>query len=432
MNNKCILLFFVFFILLILFSNKVNYKEKLKNKNINNIYSDKFSHVNVVYKNSKLLETIDSKYQEIKIYYDIFFGYMLVIDNDVQITENDQYIYHEMIVNFPLNYNHNGKKVLVIGGGDGGTVTEICKFKNIDEIIWIEIDKEVINICEKYFPHLSSGRYDKRTKLIIDDGAKWVKNNLKIYEKYFDFIIIDSSDYTAALSLFTDEFYSNISKLLSENGILNFNYGSVLWDDFSFLDDSIYFKSIFKYIDFYKCNIPTYASGGYLFCFCSNKINVKNTPIIDKSYDTIYYNEKIHKSSLSLLNHYDELMDKNKEKHNLGYIYTFDIKNVNFELLNNINELDNLLNEITKKFNLTVISTQKKKFNPIGVTILKLLSESHISIHTWPEYNKCSIDLFSCSKFEWNYNNNNIIKFLIIFFNITENDINFNYINRFI
>ena len=186
MNNIYILLFFVIFILLILLKNQMNCKENLKNtkKSTNkNVYSDKFSKVDIVYKNSKLIEKINSKYQEIKMYYDTFFGYMLVIDDDVQITESDQYIYHEMIVNFPLNYNHNGKKVLVIGGGDGGTVTEICKFKNIDEIIWIEIDQEVINICEKYFPNLSSGRYDKRTKLVIDDGAKWVKDNLKTYKR---------------------------------------------------------------------------------------------------------------------------------------------------------------------------------------------------------------------------------------------------------
>lgn len=408
-------------------------KRKLKNKKIPiKKYSDKYSHVDVIYKKSKLLETVKSEYQTIEIYDDDFFGYLLVIDDDIQITENDQYIYHEMIVNFPLNYNHNGKKVLVIGGGDCGTVTEICKYDNIDEIIWVEIDKEVIKICEKYFPELSKGKYDKRTTLVIDDGAKWVRDNLNKYSNYFDFIIIDSSDYTAALTLFTEEFYTNISKLLSENGILNLNYGSLLWDNFEYMDENIILKNIYKYVDFYKCNIPTYASGGYLFCFCSNKINVRNTPIEDKSIDTKYYNNKIHKSSLVLLNHYDKyVINNNEETRSLGMLYTVDIKNANSKLLDDINKLDILLEEIVKKYNLTILSTQKKKFNPIGVTILKLLSESHISIHTWPEYNKCSIDLFTCGKFNWTYNEkDNMIQYLMRFFDISENDIKFNYIDR--
>lgn len=444
MNNKNILIIFFIFLIILQIENKFNKKSKelIKNTNYKIIpkkkkkvvdkkpYIDNFSHINIVYKNSKLIKTVKSKFQKIQIYYDKFFGYMLIIDNDVQITEHDQYIYHEMIVNFPLNYNHNGKKVLVIGGGDCGTVTEICKFNNIEEIIWIEIDKEVINICEKYFPHLSTGRYDKRTKLFIEDGAKWVKNNLEKYKKYFDFIIIDSSDYNTALTLFTFEFYSNVSKLLSEKGILNFNYSSIFWDDYSYMAPAL--KKIFKYVDFYKCNIPTYASGGYLFCFCSNKINVQNTPIQDKSYDTLYYNKNIHKSSLVLHDFYEKnnKIDIEPEK-TLGYLYTFDVKNINSELLDNIEKLDELLNEIVKIFDLNILSTQKKKFKPIGVTILKLLSESHISIHTWPEYKKCSIDLFTCGKFKWNHDSkNNIIIYLMEFFNINENSIKFNYLNR--
>ena len=344
-----------------------------------------------------------------------------------------------MLVHVPLNYNHYGKTVLIIGGGDGGTLREVCKYKNIEKIILIEIDKMVIDIAKQYFPKLASSYNDKRLELLILDGAKWIKDNLIKYKKYFDFVLVDSTDYSTALSLFTEEFYKNISIILTKDGILSFNCMSISYEEKDIQDLYKNMNKFYKYTNLYQVFIPTYVSGHYSFCFNSNKIDPLNTPINFQKFNKMktncaYYNENIHLSSFHLPNKLIKKVDQER----LGTTYIMDIKNVNFNILNNYNLLKKILHLIVRLYKLTIVNESFKIFKPQGITICIVLEESHLTIHTWPEKGKCCIDLFSCSDFHWNFintNNNsklNIKNILKYFFKNNDNDYNIKSINRYV
>ena len=422
---------------------KKYYKYKNKYRNIKDekhkngkFFIDKISNPNIdmLYKNKKLLYSTKSDFQKIEVYNHSFFNNILVIDDDLQLTEYDEKTYHEMIVHVPMNYKEKAKKVLIIGGGDCGTLTEACKHTNVDEIIMIEIDKEVINTAEKYFNHLTTGLYNKRTTLIIDDGYKWIKRNIEKYKNYFDVIIVDSTDYTTALSLFTDDFYKKISKILHQDGVFSFNCMSISWMEIDINDVYKQMGLFFKYVNLYQAFIPTYASGHYSFCFCSNSIDPRNTPINfsafnKKKINCKYYNKDIHKSSFFLPNKYEKENLISKER--LGSIFMIDIKNIEYQKLNDMSTIKKLFNLICEYYKLSVVAISEKQFEPHGITVVYTLSESHLSIHTWPEKGKCCIDLFTCGKFKWYFNKNgNLTKLISVYFNTSDKNIKINSLER--
>lgn len=407
---------------------------KSKYKKDGKYFIDINDEVDILYKNKSLLYSIKSEYQKIEVFDHSFFGNILVIDDDLQLTENDERVYHEMIVHVPMNYLEKAKKVLIIGGGDCGTLTEVCKHPNVEEIIMIEIDQEVINVAKKYFSQLTTGLNDKRTKLIIADGYKWLIENLEKYRAYFDVIIVDSTDYTTALSLFTDDFYKKISLVLNDFGVFGFNCISISWMEVDIEDIYRQMFEIFKYVNLYQAFIPTYASGHYAFCICSNTIDPRNTPINvqafnEKKIKCDYYNKDVHKGSFFLPNKYE----KNNliETERLGSTIIIDISDIESSILNNIVLIRSLLDKICQEYKLNIVGKSEKVFKPQGLTVNYLLSESHLTIHTWPEKGKCCIDLFTCGDFKWYIDGKyNLSRLLAKFFNISKSNIRVSSIER--
>ncbi|MDP8226100.1 MAG: hypothetical protein P9L89_00455 [Candidatus Celaenobacter polaris] len=126
---------------------------------------------------TKSLEKIKSEFQEIEVVESESFGKILLIDGVIMLTEADEFCYHEMIVHVPLCVHTKAQKVLVIGGGDGGTVREILKHDNIKEVEVCEIDEKVIEVSKKHFPYLANGFNDPRVKIYCEDGNKFIKNH---------------------------------------------------------------------------------------------------------------------------------------------------------------------------------------------------------------------------------------------------------------
>ena len=371
-------------------------------------FIEKSKYIDTIYKNKELLFNRKSEIgQDIKVYNNAFFGNILTIDNDLQLTEYDECNYHEMMVHVPLNYKENNNiKVLIIGGGDGGTLREVCKHNNVSEIIMIEIDQLVIDVSKKYFKKCSNSFNDKRLKLIIEDASEYINRNINLYNNYFDIILLDSTDFNKSDTLVTDDFYLNINKILNYYGIFCFNCLSLSWEKEGYDEVMNDMNDFFKYTNLYQLFQPTYHSGHYTFCINSNYIDFLNTPIDvnkfkKKKIDCFYYNIDVHKSSFYLPNEYTEQLSANKR---LGTSYMIDIKNCSYDKLNDKNLLIKLLRKIIELYSLTEIKggLSYHKFKPYGITINILLKESHITIHSWPEKKKCTIDLFSCTKFKWN------------------------------
>ncbi len=197
--------------------------------------------------------------QDVRIFDNPMYGRVLTLDGVVQLTEADEYTYHEMMAHVPLFAHGNAKKVLIIGGGDGGCMREVLLHDEVEEVVLIDIDRYVIELSKKYFPKVSNGAFeDPRSRVVIADGAKFVKET----DETFDVIICDTTDPIGPGEvLFTSEFYSDCSKLLNADGIMVNQHG-VPFTQMSELTDSYQRRlPYFKDVSFYTVVVPTYVGG---------------------------------------------------------------------------------------------------------------------------------------------------------------------------
>ena len=158
-----------------------------------------------------------SEYQRISVYDSPEFGRILTLDSVLMLTERDEFIYHEMITHVPMAVNPKIKTVLVIGAGDGGVARELSKYRTIESIDVVEIDRRVVEVCREYLPQTACGFDDPRVTLRFEDGLKFVRHT----QSRYDLIIVDSTDPSGPGEvLFTTEFYGGCMNALTENGIL--------------------------------------------------------------------------------------------------------------------------------------------------------------------------------------------------------------------
>ncbi|MBI4709065.1 MAG: polyamine aminopropyltransferase [Candidatus Portnoybacteria bacterium] len=255
-------------------------------------------------------------YQKIEIVDSLGFGKVLFIDGLVQTTQADEFIYHEMISHVPLLLHPNPKKVLIIGGGDGGVLREVLKHP-VKEAIMVEIDQDVIRACERFMPEISEGAFqNKNAKIIIDDGFKFVKNQ----KDAFDLIIVDSCDPLGpAKKLFNPEFYKNVYLALKKEGVAVFQSGSTFMQQKelrAFFEKN---KSYFPFVRMYLTAIPTYEGGFYGFTLVSKKINPDKEGLaaVEKKFKNLnlktkYYNPQIHFASFVLPNYIKDYLTSKK------------------------------------------------------------------------------------------------------------------------
>jgi spermidine synthase len=245
-----------------------------------------------------VLYTGHSEYQEIQILDTVEFGRALILDNTYQTTEKDEFIYHELISHPALFTHPNPKKVLVIGGGDGGTVREVVKHKSVEKVDFVELDEKVVEVCKKYMPTLSSEIDNEKVNTIFTDGIKYVAET----EERYDVIIVDCPDPVGpAKGLFEKEFYKNVYKCLNDDGVMVQQTESPLFNKDLIKDIQTYLKDAgFNIIKPLVYAIPTYPSGFWSFTLASKKYNPLEVPSEKikeklKDMETKYYDEDVHK-----------------------------------------------------------------------------------------------------------------------------------------
>jgi spermidine synthase len=167
----------------------------------------------------KVIFSGKTPYQHIEIFDTADFGRMLVLDGLIQLCTKYEYVYHEMLVHPALLYHPHPRRVLIIGGGDGGAVREAVKHP-LEEVALVDIDKRVIDVSRKYLPTVSAGAFrDPRVKIYNEDAVNFIKR----YPGYFDVIINDSTDeYGPSHPLWSSAFYKGISGALRRRGIAGF------------------------------------------------------------------------------------------------------------------------------------------------------------------------------------------------------------------
>ncbi|SCJ04229.1 Spermidine synthase [uncultured Clostridium sp.] len=267
--------------------------------------------VNFSMKVKSHLYSAQSEFQKIDIIDTYEFGRVLVIDNWTMVTEKDEFIYHEMITHVALATNPEIKNVLVIGAGDGGTVRELTRYNNIENIDMVEIDELVVKASIEHLPFTSNKLSDPRVNLYFEDGIKFVKNK----ENLYDLIIVDSTDPIGpGEGLFTTEFYTDCYNALTEKGILINQCESPYYSHNAYEMKRSYKKlnNLFNICKAYQYHMPTYPSGHMIFCFASKVLD----PIKDLNsekwnklgLETKYYNTELHKGAFYLPNYVTKLL----------------------------------------------------------------------------------------------------------------------------
>jgi len=251
----------------------------------------------------KNVYSIFTKYQKLTFLETEDFGKVLVLDDLVQLTERDEFIYHEMISHVAINtFPRKIEKVLIIGGGDGGTAREVLKYDFIKEIHLVEIDKEVIEIAKKHMPFTAKAFEDKRLKVFIEDGRNFVRNT----QNKYDVVLVDCSDPIGPSKvLFEKDFYQDCFKILKEDGIFVTQSESPFYSLDIIKDIIKNLKISFPIVKLYTANIPTYPAGYWSFTLASKvydplKVDMEKLKDNIKGKNLKYYNEEIHFSSFAL------------------------------------------------------------------------------------------------------------------------------------
>ncbi|KAK3599595.1 hypothetical protein CHS0354_035836 [Potamilus streckersoni] len=245
-----------------------------------------------------------SKYQDVMVFRSKTHGNVLILDGVIQCTEKDEFSYQEMMAHIPLNSHPDPKKVLIIGGGDGGVLREVVKHPFVQTVDQCEIDEKVIEVSKKYLPHMACGFDSPKVNLHIGDGFDFMKK----HKGEYDVIITDSSDPVGpASSLFQKSYYELMKAALKPDGILCCQ-GECLWLHLNLIKEMLTFcKTVFPVSDYAFTTIPTYPSGqiGFILCSSNPDTNFKE-PVTTwgtkelKILKLKYYNSDVHRAAFTL------------------------------------------------------------------------------------------------------------------------------------
>lgn len=214
----------------------------------------------------KPLYSKQSPFQKVEILNSKGLGKILTLDDLMMTTVEDEFFYHEMIVHIPLCSHKNPENVLVIGGGDGGTVREVLKHKTIKNVDLCEIDELVIEASKEFLPSIAGKLNDKRVQIYVQDAIEFIKTRKNVY----DIVLIDSTDPMGpGEGLFTEEFYTNVKDSLKEGGIVVAQSESPFANKNEMRKMYILLNKVFKSVMPYAGPIPTYPGGYWSFAFCT-------------------------------------------------------------------------------------------------------------------------------------------------------------------
>ncbi len=257
--------------------------------------------VGLSFKIEKTLFSDKSKFQQVDVLKSHGHGVMLFLDGAVMLSELDEFVYHEMIAHVPLFVHPSPERVLVIGGGDGGTVREALKHRSIKRLVMVEIDEMVVQVCREYLPTVSCAMDDPRLEILFEDGVKFVSDN----KERFDIVMVDSTDPVGpAAPLFDKAFYKNVADILEPDGIMITQAESPFYDHKIQQSMLMNQRPFFKRLHIYMYSNLTYPGGLWSFGFASKGL----CPLIDfeparvkkSGVSTRYYNAGLHFSSFTL------------------------------------------------------------------------------------------------------------------------------------
>ncbi len=263
--------------------------------------------VGLTFRIKDILYSGHSKYQRIMVVDTYELGKVLILYGSIMFTEKDEYFYHEMLAHVGMFAHPNPERVLIIGGGDGGTLREVCKHPTVKHVDLVDIDSEVVRISREFFPNIASSFDDPRVTVHFEDGARFVKET----DNRYDVVFVDSSDPVGpATSIFSHEFYEAIKAHLTENGLMVAQSESPFYHSQFITNLFADLKRVFPYVKMYLSWMPAYPSGMWSYAFAS--LGTDHLP--KRSPENLngklrFYNPELHKAAFVLPNFVREMVE---------------------------------------------------------------------------------------------------------------------------
>lgn len=254
------------------------------------------------FKIKRLLHSEQTPYQRIDIYETVDWGNLMVLDDCFMLTSRDNFFYHEMM-SHPAMYTHpRVKRVVIIGGGDCGTLKEVLKHEEVEQVVQCEIDERVTRLSERYFPELCSANKDPRAQLIFDDGIRYMR---ELESESVDLVIVDSTDPVGpAEGLFNQAFYQSCLKALRPGGIVVQQSESPLVHVGLLQNLRTQMKGAgFSYLRTLCFPQPCYPSGWWSATMARKGVDLKSfreRGAETKKFETQYYNVDTHRAALAV------------------------------------------------------------------------------------------------------------------------------------
>lgn len=254
---------------------------------------------------NKMLHEVRTEHQHLVIFENNRMGRVMALDGVIQTTEADEFIYHEMLTHVPILAHGRAKRVLIIGGGDGGMLREVTKHDTVEHITMVEIDATVVDMCKTFLPNHSAGAFDDpRLNLVIDDGMRFVATT----EEKFDIIISDSTDPIGPGEvLFSENFYQACRRCLNDDGILVTQNGTPFMQLSEVKTTASRMDGLFADWHFYMAAVPTYIGGSMTFAWGSTNSDYRKLSVetlrqrfAGSGIVTRYYNPSIHQGAFAL------------------------------------------------------------------------------------------------------------------------------------
>jgi len=266
------------------------------------------------YRATQILVHENSDFQELIIFATEDHGRIFLADGLMMLTEQTHYIYHELMAHVVVNMHPSPKRVLIIGGGDGGVATEFAKYDCIDEIVLVEIDRRVVELCETYFPEISAGLASPKVSVICEDGASFVENS----ERLFDVCVIDSTDpyiedasgEVLASPLISPQFHAQLSERLGDGGLGVQIAGHPYFGSGGFRRVLRVLGNSWKKMRPLLMPAPFYVSGDWIGLIYSNGAPLNGNYRHAINGACRYYNEDIHHGALCVPNDLKHIMER--------------------------------------------------------------------------------------------------------------------------
>lgn len=254
------------------------------------------------------LARVKSEFQDIMLFESTSHGRVMVLDGVIQITERDEFVYQEMLTHVPLLAHGAAKRVLIIGAGDGGVLRRVLQHRNVEKCVMVEIDGEVIRLCQEHMPDVAGDAWtNPRGQVIVGDGIDYVR---QAEAGSFDVVIVDSTDPIGVGEvLFTDEFYHNASRLLSDQGLIVNQCGVPFMQADELRETSLRRGKFFADISAYVAAVPTYVGGFMTLGWSAKTHGLRAVPVeeIRRRAEaagilgtTRYWTPEIHAGSFNL------------------------------------------------------------------------------------------------------------------------------------